>query len=209
VKRSPFSMLFNRPMTSMEKTLLVIIVTYITIVAIRSPQFFSPGTFFDLFKTGAGFLILALGALIVFISGGIDVSSAAIAIVAGYSSVLLSRALQIDNLLFILAVSILIGAFLGSINALLIYFYNLPTLIVTLGTASVFHGSMAILLGMKTFTRTDVPQSMLDFGAAQLFSFELENSRVGLSVFALVVLAVGILPGSSCTARASGAPCSR
>jgi simple sugar transport system permease protein len=79
-------MLFNRPMTSMEKTLLVIIVTYITIVAIRSPQFFSPGTFFDLFKTGAGFLILALGALIVFISGGIDVSSAAIAIVAGYSS---------------------------------------------------------------------------------------------------------------------------
>jgi simple sugar transport system permease protein len=186
-------MLFNRPMTSMEKTLLVIIVTYITIVAIRSPQFFSPGTFFDLFKTGAGFLILALGALIVFISGGIDVSSAAIAIVAGYSSVLLSRALQIDNLLFILAVSILIGAFLGSINALLIYFYNLPTLIVTLGTASVFHGSMAILLGMKTFTRTDVPQSMLDFGAAQLFSFELENSRVGLSVFALVVLAVGIL----------------
>ena len=193
MKRSPFARLFNRPMTSMEKMLLGIIVVYIVIVTMKSPQFFNPGTFFDLFRSGSGFMILALGALIVFISGGIDVSFAAIAIVSGYSSVLLSRALGFDNLFFTLFVSIVIGVLLGSINALLIYFYKLPTLIVTLGTASVFHGAMAILLGMKTFTRTDVPQSMRDFGASQLFSFELGPGRVGLSSLALVVVAVGVL----------------
>ncbi len=193
MKRSPFVRLFNRPLTSMEKMLLGIIILYIAIVTIKSPQFFSLSTFFDLFRSGSGFLILALGALIVFISGGIDVSFAAIAIVSGYSSVLLSIALEIDNLLFIVFVSIVIGVLLGSINALLIYFYNLPTLIVTLGTASVFHGAMAILLGMKTFTRTDVPKSMLDFGSAQLFSFEVDGARVGLTVMAPVVVAVIVI----------------
>jgi len=190
MKRSPFNLLFNRPMTSMEKMLLAIIAVYIIAVSIRSPQFLSPGTFFDLFRSGSGFMILAIGVLIVFVSGGIDVSFAPIAIVSGYSSVLLSKALAIDNLFFILIVSIVIGALLGSINALLIHFYKLPTLIVTLGTASVFHGAMAILLGMKTFTRADVPQSMLEFGSAQLFTFEFGPSRVGLSVFALVVVGV-------------------
>lgn len=190
MKRSPFSMLFNRPMTSMEKMLTAIIAVYIIAVTIRSPQFLAPGTFFDLFRSGSGFMILAIGVLIVFVSGGIDVSFAPIAIVSGYSSVLLSKALAIDNLFFILIVSIVIGSLLGSINALLIHFYKLPTLIVTLGTASVFHGGMAILLGMKTFTRADVPQSMLEFGSAQLFTFEFGSSRVGLSVFAVVVVAV-------------------
>jgi simple sugar transport system permease protein len=177
-------------MTSMEKMLLGIILAYIIIVAIRSPQFLNFSTFFDLVKSGSGFMILAIGVLIVFISGGIDVSFAPIAIASGYSSVLLSKALAIDNLFFILIVSIAIGAMLGSINALLIHFYKLPTLIVTLGTASVFHGAMAIVLGMKTYTRADVPQSMLDFGAGQLVTFEVGGSRVGLSVFFVVVVIV-------------------
>ncbi len=193
MSRTPFQVAFNRRMTAMEKTLLAIIVIYIGIVAVRSANFLSAATLFDLVRSGSAITILALGVLIVFISGGIDVSFPAVAIVSGYSSVLLSRALGVDNLLFIIVVAVVLGCLLGSINALLIHFYRLPTLIVTLGTASVFHGAMAILLGMKTYTRADVPRSMLEFGAARLFTLDIGGAQVGLTVFVVVVAAVGVL----------------
>lgn len=193
MKTSLFNRAFDRPMTAMEKFLFAIIAIYVAFVALRNPGFLSPETMFDLIRSGSAVMILALGTLIILVSGGIDVSFTAVAIVSGYSSVLLSRALGMDNLILIIAVAVAIGALLGSINALLIHFYRLPTLIVTLATASVFHGAMAIILGMKTFTRADVPTSMTAFGSQHLITVEAENSRYGLSVFVAVVLAVMVL----------------
>jgi len=184
-------MLFNRAMNPMERLLSIVIVLYIAFVSIRNPLFFGPQALFDIMSTGAGLMILALGALIVLISGGIDVSFAAIAVVASYTAARLSMVLEIDNLFFILAVAIAVGAALGSINAVLVHVYRLPTLIVTLATASVFHGLMAITLGMKTFTQTDVPQSMIDFGRWYIWTIENEDgSRITLSGFVVITLGV-------------------
>tara|TARA_R110002124_G_scaffold77920_5_gene208317 strand:+ start:14159 stop:15187 length:1029 start_codon:yes stop_codon:yes gene_type:complete len=191
--RNVTTRVLNRKMTAMEKFLLAIMAIYIVIVASQSPKFFSLETAFDLARNGSGAMILALGCLIVLISGGLDVSFTAIAIVGGYSSVLLSRALGVDNLLFIVAIAVIIGALLGSINAVIIHFFQLSTLIATLGTASVFHGAMVIMLGSKTFTRADVPQSMLDFGAFSIFTIKEENSQYGLTIFFPIVIAVGVL----------------
>ena len=191
--RSPFAAVFHRKMTTMEKMLSVIIVGYLILVATQSVTFFSISTLFDLIRSGAALTIFAFGVLIVFISGGIDVSFAAIGIVSGYTAVLISKAFAIDNLLFLIVVAVVIGCGLGSINALLIHLHNLPTLIVTLGTASVFHGAMALLLGMETFTRAGVPQAILDFGGARLFTVEGGFGQAGLSVFLPLVIGVGIL----------------
>lgn len=176
-------------MTPMEKYLLGIIVVYIVVVALKSPQFFSLDTLFDMIRNGSGIMILALGVLVVLISGGIDVSFTAIAIVSGYSSVQLSKMLGIDNLAFLLVVAMVIGAALGSVNALLIHHFRLPTLIVTLGTASVFHGLMAIFLGTKTYTAIGVPKAMLDFGSTSLVTIAGPRSQYSLSVFFAIVLA--------------------
>lgn len=187
LKKSPFRMLFNRAMNPMERLLTVVIIAYVAFVSIRNPLFFGPQALFDILSSGAGLMILALGVLIVLISGGIDVSFAAIAVVASYTAVLLARALETDSLLFILFVSIGLGAVLGSINAIIVHFYKLPTLIVTLATASVFHGIMAITLGMKTFTQTDVPESMITFGRWYVWSIEAEDgSRTSLSGYVVI-----------------------
>ena len=171
----------------MERLLTIVIVAYVAFVSIRNPLFFGPQALFDILSTGAGLMILALGVLIVLISGGIDVSFAAIAVVASYTAVILARALEIDSLPFILGVSIGLGALLGSINAVIVHFYKLPTLIVTLASASVFHGIMAITLGMKTFTQTDVPQSMIDFGRWYVWTIEAEDgSRTSLSGYVVI-----------------------
>ena len=48
----------------------------------------------------------------------------------------------IDNILFAFAVSTLLGVILGAINAVFVSIFKLPTLIVTLGTSSLYHGAM-------------------------------------------------------------------
>lgn len=178
----------------MERILTIVILAYIAVVSIVNPQFFGPQALFNIASTGAGLMILALGVLIVLISGGIDLSFAAIAVVASYSSFLLARNLDIDNVYLILVVAIAIGAVLGLINAVIIHFYDIPTLIVTLATASVFHGAMAITLGMRTFTQTDVPQTMIDFGRWTIITLENEDgSRNNLSGYVVIAGAVMLL----------------
>lgn len=192
-RRSVFRRVFDRPMTLMERYLLAIIVAYVLVVTLKNPQFFRLETFFDMVRNGSGIMILALGVLVVLISGGIDVSFMAIAIVSGYSSVKLMKLLGVDNLIFALAVALIIGGILGSINAFLIHHFRLPTLIVTLGTASLFHGFMAIVLGTKTYTEVDVPHSLLAFGATNIVTITGDKSHYSLSVFLLVVIAVIVL----------------
>lgn len=193
-RKSPFQAVFNRPMNPMERILAVVIVVYVAFVSIVSPNFFGPKAFFDILSSGAGLMILALGALIVLISGGIDISFAAIAVVASYTSISLAMALEIDNLWFILGMSLLIGAVLGAINAVIIHFYRLPTLIVTIATASVFHGVMAITLGMTTYSQTDVPPSMISFGRWFLYTVDFDDgSRTALSGYVVITAFVMLL----------------
>ena len=63
-----------RKLKPMEKYLISILVVYILIVSFVSKNFLSMNTLFDLLRTSSGTLILAAGALVVLISGGIDVS---------------------------------------------------------------------------------------------------------------------------------------
>ncbi len=158
-----------RKLRPMEKYLICILFIYVLIVSMISNNFLSINTLVDLLKTSSGTLILAAGVLVVLISGGIDVSFTAIAVVAGYESIRLMMRLGIDNILFALFVSAIIGCFLGIINALLIHFFKLSTFIVTLGTSNVFYGFMTTFIGTSSITVADKPQSLIDFGKARIF----------------------------------------
>lgn len=190
MKTTPFRTIFNRHTTAMEKYLLGIIVAYILIVALKNPLFFSMETLFDMLRSGSGVMLLATGVLVVLISGGIDVSFTAIAVVSGYTSVQLMLAFEIDNILFAFMVSIVAGCLLGSINALIISKFSLPTLIVTLGTASAYHGLMATVLGTKSYPTGAMPQALVEFGSTDLVVINTETGRYGLTVFLPIVIAV-------------------
>jgi simple sugar transport system permease protein len=172
----------------MERYLTIMIVAYVAIVAIRNPLFLSLQTLFDMVLNGSGTLILALGVLVVLVSGGIDVSFTAIAIVAGYTSVRLSLATGTDNLAVLIAVAVVLGLLLGAVNGLIVHFFQLPTLIVTLGTSSVFFGAMATTLGTTSLSVSQMPQSMVDFGSANLFTVHQGSTQYGLTVFTPIVV---------------------
>ncbi len=188
---SPFQAVMHRRATTMEKYLAVIIVVYVVVVSVKNPLFFTTETLFDMIRSGSGTMLLALGVLMVLVSGGIDVSFPAVAIVSSYLAVITVDRTGINSIWLALAVSIAIGTVLGAVNALLIHFLRLPTLIVTLGTASVYHGLMAVVFGTDDFTTGEMPTALLDFGNASLYSVvDAETGRsFSLTVFLPITLA--------------------
>lgn len=191
MKTSPFQAVMHRRATTMEKYLGVIIVAYIVIVSLKNPLFFTPETLFDMIRSGSGTMLLALGVLMVLVSGGIDVSFPVVAVVSSYLAVMTLDKTGINSIWLALAVSIAIGVVLGAINALLIHFLKLPTLIVTLGTASVFHGLMAVVFGTDDYTTGEMPTALLDFGNASLLTVTDADTgqSFSLTVFLPIVLA--------------------
>ena len=102
-------------------------------------------------KTSSTTMIVAMGLLVVMISGGIDVSFMAIALFGSYTSLYIMIQTGISSLVFAFIVSMLIGVVLGLINAVLINWLKLPPFIITLGTQNLFHGIMTTFISDKSF----------------------------------------------------------
>ncbi len=162
--------ILNRKIKPMEKYLMLILVVYIGIVSMTSKNFLTMNTLIDLLKSSSGTLILAAGVLVVLISGGIDVSFTAVAVVAAYCSIRISMMLGIDNLFFIMLVSIILGGIMGAINAIIIQTLKISTFITTLGTSSIFYGFMTTFVGTESISVADKPSALLAFGSARVFN---------------------------------------
>ena len=118
-------------------------------------------------------------------------SFTAIAVFALYSTVRLLNAYAPEApfwLAFVIAGAIGFG--LGMINAFFIARFNLPTLIVTLGTMSMFHGFLLFAIG-NTIVR-DLPPSLTAFSRATLVQVQMERGVANLhpAIFFTAVIAV-------------------
>lgn len=131
-----------------ETLVAAVILAFCVVGALADPNFLSLPTLMDLLRAGIVLGILAVGVLVVLISGGIDVSTTSLAIVALYVTTLFVQAGAPElgwPLAF--AVAMVIGALLGAVNGVLIAGFGLPTLIVTLGTLSAFRGFLLTFVG--------------------------------------------------------------
>lgn len=145
-----------------EVLVFAVIVAFCILASLSDPNFLSIPTLTDLMRNSIVLGIFAVGAMVVLVSGGIDVSFTAVAAFAMYATTVLLRDVAPDMpwpLAF--AVATLIGAVLGAINGFLIAFCGLPTLIVTLGTLSVFRGFLLTFIG--TLQISNLPSGMRDF----------------------------------------------
>ena len=137
--------------------------------------------------------IFAIGVLLVLVSGGIDVSFTAIAAFSMYSTTLMLVKSGIDVPWYVaFVISTVIGTGLGLINAFFIAGFRLPTLIVTLGTLSVFRGFLLTFVGSQLIS--NVPPDMRNF--SRLFMLRGTTSEgyffsLPWAFVALVVVIVG------------------
>ena len=176
-----------------QRMLLIIIVVYSVFVTIKNPGFFQIQTVFDIIKTSSTTMIVAMGLLVVMISGGIDVSFMAIALFGSYTSLYIMIQTGINNLAFAFAVSMAIGVVLGLVNAVLISWLKLPPFIITLGTQNLFHGIMTTFISDKSFGSGVLPECLHKFGQGTLFKLATANGSTGLTVSLIPVLIAGLV----------------
>ncbi len=189
MKANPLTMK-KRGMTT-EKFLIAIIAIYCVIVAIVNPEFLNAATVFDMIKSMAGVMVVAMGLLLVMISGGIDVSFTAIAIFGGYASTTMMMNLGINNIAFCITMSCLIGLGLGLLNAVFIHVTKMEPFIITLGTSSLYHGIVTTFIGTKNIGSVEIPSAITEFGEFKLFSYvDQYGSTNGLSGFIIIIVIV-------------------
>ncbi|MER8901755.1 ABC transporter permease [Mesorhizobium sp. M0772] len=157
---------------SWEALLVVVAVAIFAINSFASPYFLDAYSLSDLtFNfTEKGLIAFAMALLI--ISGEIDLSVAAIIALA---STMMGMAVQAGaDTPVLVAIGIVVGLGCGAFNGLLVTRLGLPSIVVTIGTMSLFRGIAFIILGDQAYK--GYPESFAFFGQGYVWwvvSFEL------------------------------------
>lgn len=178
--------------TRNETLVAFIILAFCIVAAIGDPGFVSMATLTDLLRGGIVMGIFAVACLLVLISGGIDVSFTAVAAFTMYATAMVLNAIAPWMPWWgAFLVGMAIGAALGAINGILIAGFGLPTLIVTLGTLSVFRGFMLTFIGQKQITT--LPPGMREFGRMMMLRGENADGSFYSLHAAFLVTALSVI----------------
>lgn len=177
-----------------EMKIFFVLIVLSTVIGLINPAFFSVSNLFDLLKSSVVMGIFAIGVLFVLISGGIDISFTAVAAFSMYvTNKLLTSVFMANSIVLIFTLAGTIGLFLGLLNAVFISYFRLPTLIVTLGTASAFRGFMLSFIGTSIIN--NLPPSLVQFSKLFLFEQTLQTGeKIGLS-FSVIIWILFIILG--------------
>jgi simple sugar transport system permease protein len=132
-----------------EGWLLLVILAIAALLSATAPGFLTAGNFVDLLETYSVQGVLAMGLFVVLVAGGIDISFAAVASVAQYVAAYLAARENLSPLLCIPA-GLLVGTALGWLNATLIHFVRVTSIIATIATMSVYFALLMYATGGKS-----------------------------------------------------------
>src|SRR6185436_15548977 len=145
-----------------EWRLILAVLAEIALFAVVAPNFLTVGNFFEVTRLSVELGLLAVALTPVIVGGGIDLSVGAM---LGLSAVVFGAAHKDFGLSIPLAAvsAVIVGAAGGALNALLIARLEIPPLIVTLGSLSLFRGIAEGITHAAT-NYTDFPPAFLALG---------------------------------------------
>lgn len=174
-----------RALRSWEMILLAVAIAVFTVNSFASPYFLNAWNLSDATFNFTEKAMIAMAMAMLIIAGEIDLSVASIIALA---STAMGLAMQAGaGVPVLVLVGIGTGVICGAINGALVAGMGLPSIVVTIGTMSLFRGISFIVLGDQAFT--GYPDGFDYFGQGYVwwvFSFELV-------LFAVIAIIFGIL----------------
>jgi ribose transport system permease protein/inositol transport system permease protein len=161
--------------------LLILFLFVILVLSIISPTFRLPRNLLNIVKQASVNGILAMGMMMVVISGGIDLSMGSVVGFAGVCAALCGHPNQFPLIVPILA-ALGAGAAIGLINGVGVAYGELPPFIITLGTMSVARG--LALVFSKGIPVIGLSDSFQVIASNSLFSIPM------LSYYLIIVVAI-------------------
>ncbi|CAM3072552.1 ABC transporter permease [Paracoccus nototheniae] len=128
---------------SREVVLAVVILLLLAAIASRFPGFVAPANLARVFTDTSPLILLALGQMAVILTKCIDLSVAANLALCGMIAALLDG--MGVPMPVILGAVIVMGAGLGAINGALVWTLGIPSIVVTLGTMTIYRGTIFLL----------------------------------------------------------------
>ena len=177
-----------------EVVIGLVIVAAMLLIGAVNPAFWALDNLFSLLKSNIVIGIMALGVLLVMISGGIDVSFPAVAVASMYLTIHGMLITHYDGVLLPFVVATLIGLTLGAFNALLVYRFKMIPLIVTLGTASIVRGLILGVIGTSMINIDRFPKVLINFAKTDIYTvIKPDGTTSGLTSMLLIYLGIAVL----------------
>ena len=184
-----------------EGLLLLVILLLGALLTLASPYFLTLSNLVDLVESYSVTAILALGVFVVLVAGGIDISFAATASVAQYLTAYVATAWGLPALPCI-ALGLLVGLALGCLNAALIHYLRVTSIIITIATMSVYFALLMWVTGGRSI------YALPDWWSTRVILWQTETAggdlvRITLPVLvaALAVLVTWLLMTRSAAGR--------
>ncbi len=168
--------------------LFAFIAVCVTAVTLRNPHFLDENNLKVIFSDTALLAIAAAGQLLVMLTGNIDISCSSIIAVSGFSSALLMKHHPGTPLVVVFLVAVGIGILIGLVNALIIAYAEVPAIIVTLGTLSIFRGVNYLISGGGWVVSRDLPPNYTKMANAEWFGSPLLTNLLLCSLAVAVAL---------------------
>lgn len=148
---------------SRELSLVLIILVLITLVTILNPAFLSLTNIGQIFRNNTLTMLMALGMLIVLLTGGIDISITSVLAFAGMTVGLLQKYHLLQNTFLLFLIAMAIGSICGFLNGLIISKGKVAPIICTMGFMYIWRGLAYVISNNAWASGADVA-GFSDFG---------------------------------------------
>lgn len=187
-----------RPEQLREFSLVFLIVAIFLFFGSQIQGYFSPRIFNRVTSDVAIITVVALGETLVLLTRNYDLSVGSI---VGLTAFWLGKQLTAYPdmpPLVALALAVGAGTLMGLVNAILVSYARVPSIIVTLGTLAIYRSTLVAYPGNKIVVPADLPKWVLDLGSSTLFSIGDFTIRpvvvIALAIFVLLLLLTTYLP---------------
>jgi len=180
-------------MKSRELILAAAILVLVVAISSRFPAFVAPTNLSNVFNDTAPLIILALGQMAVILTRCIDLSVAANLALTGMVVAMLNMAVPGLPVPVILAIAVSLGALMGLINGLLVWKLDIPPIVVTLGTMTIYRGIIFVISGGEWINAHEMSDAFKAFPREVVLGLPVLSWIAILVVLAFVLL-VGRTP---------------
>jgi rhamnose transport system permease protein len=146
-----------------EPLLAAMVVLLVVAVGLREPAFLTAGSLANLVTDSTLLVMLALTQMLVIVTRGVDLSVASNLALSGMVAAMLGAHNPGLPLPLIMLAAIAVGLGLGLVNGWLIGWLELPPIVVTLGTMSVYRGAVFVLSGGAWVSAHQMPAHFIAF----------------------------------------------
>lgn len=176
-------------LASREALLTGAIIVLLGLVATRFPSFITPVNLASVFNDTSPLILLAIGQMIVILTKCIDLSVAANLALTGMVVAMINVVAPDVPVVVIMIVAIGLGTLMGAFNGILVWKLDIPPIVVTLGTMTIFRGIIFLISDGKWVNSHEMTDAFKAFPRAEFFGVPTMSwtAIIVLIVFTIVM----------------------